>query len=260
MKNGDPKRIKIQGEAFRIRRDYGILKPGDLCIEDIAMAEDLLITVGSLKGADGRLVRKGKNGLVRISDSITEPTRRRFTMTHELGHWMLHKNDSQFFLCTEGDMYDYQNNHLEVEANNFAAELLMPKRWVDSKFWQLEPSISRIKEIADFFQVSLTAAALRFVELSKQTCLVIFSNGQNVNWWRKKTNLPFWLQSKQPISPLSYAAECYRNNHICSGMEDVEPDAWFPHRDIKISELLEDSIYLSNSNMLISLLWFPRWG
>ena len=259
MKNRDPRLIKIQGEAFRILRDYGILKPEDICIEDIAMAENLLISVAPLRGADGRLVRRGRNGLVRISDAISEPTRRKFTMTHEFAHWKLHKDVSQFFLCTEGDMYDYQNNQLEVEANSFAAELLMPKRWVDRKFWQLEPSISRIKEIADFFQVSLTAAALRFVELSTQTCLVAFSDGKSVNWWRKKTNLPLWLRSKQAISSRSYASECYKKNYTSTGMQDVEPDAWFPHRDISISELLEDSIYLSSSGMLISLLWFPSW-
>lgn len=259
MRNRDPRLIKTQGAAYRIHRDYGIAKPSDICIEDIAMAEDLLIKIGVLKGSDGRLIRKNNKGIVRISDSIQESTRRTFIMSHELGHWMLHKDDSQFFLCSEGDMYDYQSNYLEVEANSFAAELLMPKRWIDDRFWQLEPSIARIQEIASFCQVSLTAAALRYVELSKHPAMVVFSDGHRVKWWRKNPKVPVWLSSQQKISPKSFAHECFVNGYQCDTIEEVEPEAWFPHCDISLNELQEDSIYLPNSGMLISLLWLPSW-
>lgn len=225
MKTREPNYIRVEGAAFRLHRDYSIQKPSDICIEDIAMAENLVITVGPLNGADGRLIRKGNKGLVRISDRITGKLRVKFTMTHEFGHWILHRDDSQFFLCSEGDMYDYKKNYMEVEANVFAAEMLMPKRWVKPKFWALEPSLAKIREMADFFKVSTTAAALRYVEKSKHACMIVFSDGRKVKWWRKRDSLPFWLQSNQPISVQSVACDCYNNGHKCANMESVESEA-----------------------------------
>ncbi|MDP0495335.1 MAG: ImmA/IrrE family metallo-endopeptidase [Verrucomicrobiota bacterium JB024] len=258
--NSNPRKIKVQGAAFRLHRDYEIRSPVDIAIEDIAMAEDLLVTIGALKGADGRLVRKGNQGIARISDSIIEPARQKFTICHEFGHWLLHRDECQFFLCKEDDMYDYRSDCLEIEANSFAAELLMPKRWIKKSFWELEPSIAKLQEMASFFQVSLTAAALRYVELSKRACMVVFSDGNNVRWWRKRENLPFWLQSKQRVDSRSYASECFKTGQKCDGMQDVEPEAWFLHCDTELSELLEDSIYLQNQEILVSLLWFPSYG
>ena len=260
--NRDPNQIKVTGAAFRLHRDYGISNPSDLCVQDIAMAEGLYVTVGKLSGADGRLVRKKDRGVARISSSITDPNRRRFTTAHEFGHWMLHRNDSQFFLCTENDMYkdDYRSHPLETEANSFAAEFLMPKFWITDSFLKLEPSIAKLQVMADWFQVSLTAAALRYVELSKQKCMIVFSDGKHVKWWRKNKSLPFWLTGNQEINILSHASECYQKGHICDGMDTVDPDGWFYHCDRQISELLEDSIYLPGSGILVSLLWFPGWG
>lgn len=62
--------------------------------------------------------------------------RRRFTLAHELGHYCLHLSESrQSFVDTKTTMNRSESywDVYESEANNFAAELLMPKRLVISE-------------------------------------------------------------------------------------------------------------------------------
>tara|TARA_Y100000114_G_scaffold155435_1_gene179602 strand:- start:11536 stop:12066 length:531 start_codon:yes stop_codon:yes gene_type:complete len=74
-----------------------------------------------------------KNGKRYIGVHGEEPlARQRFTIAHELGHLFLHKNESVSY--DQGGMMLFREEHAgnggdakEVEANKFAAELLMPE-------------------------------------------------------------------------------------------------------------------------------------
>lgn len=56
------------------------------------------------------------------------PQRRLFTIAHELGHYYLHRDCKIQFMCNDLFQSDYPT--LEKEANDFAAELLMPEEIV----------------------------------------------------------------------------------------------------------------------------------
>lgn len=112
--------------------------------------------------------------------NATKPsTRKYFTLAHEFAHYHLHKD----WLCehAQGGFIDY-NNSLdgstvllrpdsppldrdaiikEKEANNFAAEILMPAGKV-RELWELTHDIV---ECADAFQVSRSAMAIRLERL-----------------------------------------------------------------------------------------------
>lgn len=59
------------------------------------------------------------------------PPRRRFTIGHELGHWVLHRTGQASLFCrrTSVDEGHAVAVDIEEEASRFAAELLMP-RWL----------------------------------------------------------------------------------------------------------------------------------
>lgn len=59
-------------------------------------------------------------------------TRQRFTFAHELGHVLLpwHTGTNLACLTTDFDNEDYAVSSAEAEANRFAAELLVPTRWL----------------------------------------------------------------------------------------------------------------------------------
>lgn len=87
------------------------------------------------------------------------PNRRKFTVAHELGHWLLHekiiRNDSKktvLFRMALGASKD----PIEAEANAFAAELLVPM-----DMFEKEEDAKSVKDLADLFEVSTDVIGYR---------------------------------------------------------------------------------------------------
>lgn len=94
--------------------------------------------------------------------------RKSFTIAHELGHYFLHKdllegnsplvsyiksNDKDCPALARGLTY----NSMEKEANNFAADILMPEQ----EFINQCNCANSIEDVADYFGVSVQAASVR---------------------------------------------------------------------------------------------------
>lgn len=85
--------------------------------------------------------------------------RQRFTQAHELGHVILnHVNKSTLQMR---DVRFENRNSVEREANAFAAELLMPARWLP----QLYRDAKSASELAHTLGVSVTALRYRLKNL-----------------------------------------------------------------------------------------------
>lgn len=69
---------------------------------------------------------------VNAAEARAWPSRRRFTIGHELGHWVLHRTGQTSLFCrhaaVEADTTKPAIPVTETEANAFAAALLMPAR------------------------------------------------------------------------------------------------------------------------------------
>ena len=66
---------------------------------------------------------------VNAAEAREWPPRKRFTIAHELAHWILHRTGQQALFCRHGSVEEADRPELppaEVEANAFAAALLMP--------------------------------------------------------------------------------------------------------------------------------------
>ncbi len=91
--------------------------------------------------------------------------RRRFTLAHEFAHFVLHRDFlMQNNKITDGILFRSSNNfdQRETEANQFAADLLMPKDLFDDAIKQGK---NKIKDLADLFQVSYSAIKYRAYKL-----------------------------------------------------------------------------------------------
>jgi Zn-dependent peptidase ImmA (M78 family)/transcriptional regulator with XRE-family HTH domain len=106
------------------------------------------------------LVFEHENGAVIGVNTRHHENRQRFTTAHELGHYLLGHHDRFHIDVHEGELlgHDYR---AERAANEFAAELLMPQRFVHAEFAQLwEPAT-----LATRFEVSELAMGYRLVNL-----------------------------------------------------------------------------------------------
>lgn len=105
------------------------------------------------------LIRKNSDSSYTIVTNATHSTaRRRFTVAHEIAHYALHRD-----LIGDGVTDDvlYRSGlsgQEERQANNYAANLLMPWHLIIP---ELEKGINSIGELAEKFKVSKTAMSIR---------------------------------------------------------------------------------------------------
>lgn len=99
-------------------------------------------------------------------NSLEGPQRRRFTAAHELGHYLLHRDlmDGKGHLdrlYSEGgrdNPYAPLSPEHEVQANQFAASLLMPEKILRSRY---DRANDNVRELADLCAVSPMAMRIR---------------------------------------------------------------------------------------------------
>ena len=130
-----------------------------------SIAEDWLglrIEEADLGDCSGILIPSERLIRVNASEAMSgdTPTRRiRFTIAHELGHWICHARgfeDAPTY-CRSQDLAEDADRALEREANVFGAELLMPEAAV-REAWATFPDA---QGLAVRFGVSALAAQWR---------------------------------------------------------------------------------------------------
>ena len=221
----------------------------------------VLVIEARLDKADARLIRKGPRGLIRVKQDIPEPGRKRFAIAHELGHWTLHREESQINACTDHNMVaKYRASAPEVEANYFAAELLMPEDLFAPCIRNRRPSFTLISSLATDFRTSLTATAIRYAEVSDDYCAVVVSEGDKIRWWRGSTRFEerFWIEAGSPLAPESVAGSLFHGEPAPVGPEAVRSEAWLECKgDYEHETLLEEVFPLEAYGQILSLLYLP---
>lgn len=89
------------------------------------------------------------------------PARQAFTVAHEIGHDLRHKNMPTDTYYRNQELTPGDNKPNEQEANWFASALLMPRRMVEA-YW---PSTRNVETMADIFGVSAKAMQFRLRNL-----------------------------------------------------------------------------------------------
>ncbi len=102
-----------------------------------------------------------------VNKSVTSAGRRRFTLAHELFHFLAHRKLREDFQCGRSDINSFGGESLEDDANDFAAQLLIPSdilRELDKRLFCYEV----VKNAATELEVSVTALAYKWVIESKK--------------------------------------------------------------------------------------------
>lgn len=221
------------------------------------MARGVFVTEGKLKGAEARLLSNDNGGVIRVRADIPEVGRKRFAMAHELGHWELHTNLSQIYLCSEDDIHGYRGSSIEIEANIFASELLMPTSMFRPLCKCVDPGIELITDLSEKFNTTLTSTAVRFVDDCNEDCIVVVSKDGQVRWWRKKESMPnVWIEPNQKVHQETMAWDFFNGKTGLSKMQKVPSWAWFPNRSYRQEiEVNEQSMKLGNYPLVLTLLW-----
>ena len=119
----------------------------------------------------GALIVDGKAAYIAVNDAHHQ-NRQRFTIAHEIGHFCLHKDGDHVHFDEDFRVYKRNGRSAlaidpqEIEANQFAAELLMPTNMLRSDFTKVKGmEEDAIATLASRYRVSSKAMEFRLQNL-----------------------------------------------------------------------------------------------
>lgn len=147
--------------ALEIIREFQDVAPVD--VDGLANALGLKVSYVSLTDHVAGAISRTFRGTYEIKiNSQHHRNRRRFTLAHEIAHYILHR-DMIGDGVTDSKMYrSHLSNRYETQANRLAAEILMPKTLVETIFLH---SGGSVEKCAAQFGVSTSAMAIRLIGL-----------------------------------------------------------------------------------------------
>jgi Zn-dependent peptidase ImmA (M78 family) len=158
--------------------------------------------------------------------------RRRFTIAHEIGHFLIPWHDASA-QCAIADMGVLRSRDArkskEAEANRFAAALRTPTALFSRDVRRLgAPETEHVVALATKYRVSKEMAARRYTELCDHVCAVIFSHRDVVRYFAKSQSYPFLDVVKgNPLPPGSLSARARSEAGHLSEWTETSAAIWF---------------------------------
>lgn len=250
--------------AQRLIDELGINDRSDLeLLEQIAWERGALVTEKKLDGAEARIVIVGRRAIITVSSTINDPHRRRFSIVHELGHLEMHRRENKLALCTNDDLDDWtsrrSNMNLEQAANEFASAFLLPDKFFAPLCEDREPSLDLVAELAEMFNTSLTATALRFTHFSNDACAIVYLKDGRIKWFQGSNEfyeLGLFIDVRSKLDPDSMAAKLFRGYSPPDRPRDVPALTWLVSGNYRRDAMIkEQSWSMPRHHSVITLLW-----
>lgn len=243
-------------EARRLLKGCRVTAPRHIVVEDFALRIGLAIIAAPLVGAVAQLIspRWGRPKIL-LSDRLVESEVRRFTIAHELAHYLLrHPSLSLAEMCdplARGTERTWERN-VEAEANAFAAELLVPEALVRPIFAGAQPSLEPALQIAHMFGVSVRVGAIRFTELTDAACAAVLSERGVVRWVARSATFRMSIAPGRSIDARSVAWAYFAGGDSTLEARHVPAAAWVD--SALETSLMEHSIVCHDRGTVLTML------
>jgi hypothetical protein len=218
---------------------------------------------------DGRIIRGASKTLIKINSCIRNPEKKRFTVAHELGHLLLHDR-LELHKDTGSSLNWFQHTEKQAkrgiqewEANDFAAELLMPENLFREVCADKSFSPQLLMELSVRFQTSITSVIFRYYQLDLHPVFIVYIHKGIVKYWLKSTDLIVYVSDylKLPPPEDSVAQEYLENNYATlytkeENTQEIYKSTWFTlSRDELDRPFYEYCIPMKNYETLLSVVW-----
>lgn len=168
-----PGRRQAMQAAEELLEELGVEEPPAHQLEELARELGVRVIPKDLEeNTSGVLARRDGEAMIGVNESHPD-NRQHFTIAHELGHWLLHSEETgvfvdEFTLHYRGDNSTKRFDPRESEANAFAAAFLMPEAMLREDVADRRIDASDDDELADLakkYGVSLQALTIRLTNL-----------------------------------------------------------------------------------------------
>ena len=223
---------RAQEKAVELLDEFGIEDIQDIDIRDLVYAKDIIYREVPLENYDGRIVY-GKRGkaLITINSNLTYEPRKRFTIAHELGHFMLGHNRREGVHDNQASMEYYQNGNQETEANQFATELLIPTSVFLEYIKGEKFSPQLMYDLAGEFKTSVTSIVYKYLDYGPHPIAVFYSYNNRIKYCKKSKNYKRRVIdfNNLPVPHNSVAEEWYKDGaqYGANDIQKIELNVWF---------------------------------
>lgn len=214
---------------------------------------------------EGGLVTDAKRSEGTILAKRGGEPRRRFTIAHELAHFLMARHipdQPDRFLCRGSDLLRVtakegdQRQIREVEANRFATLLLMPPHLLRQAMAAYrEPDLQHVLVLARDFAVGKETAARAYVQYHpERIAIVVAGNGRVQRCYRSLSFPTIIAAVGNPVPTGSlYHTRPHRPN-IASDITACSSDLWIDvKRDLRAPALYEQ-VYVQHNSFAMILL------
>lgn len=234
--------------------ELGITEPSEIDLEAIAQYVGATVTRQRMTGVEARIVSLNDQAIITVNqDSL--PTRQRFSIGHELGHWMYDRGQIDMSCGTDKQERFYTGTDKESLANEFATELLLPSSMFTPRLAKRPPTLPVIKELRDAFRASFTATARRFVDLGAHPSMVVCSSLTRRVWFKASSELEGLLRLNSATSKDTLASKLLMRSDYGEASDEVDADVWIDHENAADYVLVESSLKVT-SELAVSVLWW----
>lgn len=204
------------------------------------------------------LVHSSKQkGIIAVKRNIRERGRKRFTICHEIGHFILPGHGITNCICKSDDVESWRKSlpEQEIAANRFAAELLLPYREIAPLVQRKTATMALAKNISEEFSSSLTAACLKCVEVTEEKCALVYSINRIIKWYKPNDNFHYHVRVNQKLDEGSYAGQLFNDPSLIDPNGAVPADYWLESQRLASdARIWEDSFLLPYYNSTLTIL------
>lgn len=240
--------------AERLLKSLGIQGPEEIDLPAIAWHLGVLaIRECPLDGCEARIVGRGSNAIISVKQGGNRH-RQRFSICHELGHWHYHRGQTLY--CKAIDIRDREVSQAkEKVANGFASNLILPPYILSNVVRDFRTiDVKAIREIAEIFDASMSATAIKLVRSGALAGMVICHGKAGKRWHMPSPQVsPTW----HPKTELDQSSPAF--DMIFSTRQD-QPSAkrvgahqWFDRRDAERFQVTEQSFKVAKAEALTVL-------
>lgn len=259
---GSPEKLVL--EILKCEPDLEIPVP----IKDLALQLDIIDIVPlDVEGFEGGLITQADKfqGAILFNEESPE-TRQRFTIAHELGHFLIPSHipspDGRF-LCKASDLLALsakegnRRMQMEVEANRFASLILMPPKMVKADLAKsAEPNISQIIRMASRYEVSKEAMGRAYAVFRPERLAIVHSkDGRLVRHYPGRNFPRLTLPRNAELPRQALLKRRAHSKGTPSDIEETDAGVWIDVRPGQISPPLYEQVLFQQSGFATTMLW-----
>ncbi|BAS67849.1 ImmA/IrrE family metallo-endopeptidase [Bathymodiolus septemdierum thioautotrophic gill symbiont] len=204
-------------------------------------------------------------GVILINNSKEAGTkeRQRFTLGHEIGHFMIPRHGHKMS-CSISDMSTTNKDEkIEIEANDFASKILMPDQLFCKGSLFDNPSIENIKKLAVIYGVSFAACSNKYITNHHEPLAMVFYKNKKFRYFKKSKDFPFYFSfeckkgTQLPLDSLANNLNDFSDENI--SLDYTDASVWISKTNgfLLPDEIIEE-VYIQKNGYSVVLLKFEE--